>query len=88
MAEVKVRGLTKEAVIRLDLFAKERGISRNEFLRIYLENLSFADEMRKFVADYNLTIDKILGVLDVNTKVLKKFCEENLIDINEILEGE
>ncbi|AMN30799.1 hypothetical protein [Clostridium perfringens] len=88
MAEVKVRGLTKEAVIRLDSFAKERGISRNEFLRIYLENLSFADEMRKFVADYNLTIDKILGVLDVNTKVLKKFCEENLIDINEILEGE
>lgn len=88
MADILVRDLSKEAVTRIDSFAKDRGISRNEFLRIYLESLSFSDEMRKFVADYNLTIDKIVGVLDVNTKVLKKFCEENLIDINEVLEGE
>ncbi len=48
MAEVKVRGLTKEAITRIDSFAKAKGVSRNEFLKEHLESLSHSDEMRKF----------------------------------------
>ena len=42
------------------------------------------------IADYsrfNELIKKNIGVLDLNTKALKHFCEENLIDINSLFEN-
>ncbi|MCX0402148.1 hypothetical protein, partial [Clostridium perfringens] len=58
-SEIKIRGLSKDVIAKLDFIAKEKGISRNEFLKENLEKLSVLNEMKKFEADYKLTVDKI-----------------------------
>lgn len=88
MSDLLVRDLSKEAITRIDSFAKAKGVSRNEFLKEHLESLSHSDEMRKFEANYRITMEKILRVLDLNTKVMKKFCDENYSDLTEIFKEE
>ncbi|EDT23167.1 hypothetical protein ACV3YZ_14530 [Clostridium perfringens] len=84
-SEIKIRGLSKDVIAKLDFIAKEKGISRNEFLKENLEKLSVLNEMKKFEADYKLTVDKILKVININTLVLRALCEEFLIDIDSIV---
>lgn len=88
MAEIKVRGLPKEVVIRLDSMAKKKNMSRNKYLKESLENDLVLNEMKKFEANYKLSIDKILKELDLNTKLLNVICEELLIDIETIVREE
>ena len=58
MSDLLVRDLSKEAITRIDSFAKAKGVSRNEFLKEHLESLSHSDEMRKFEANYRITMEK------------------------------
>lgn len=44
--EIKVRGVDPAAVKKIDELAKTKGISRNEFLKIYLENLSVLNSLK------------------------------------------
>ncbi|EGT0000209.1 hypothetical protein [Clostridium perfringens] len=88
MADILVRDLSTEVVTRLDSFAKEKKMSRNEFLKEILEKQSVLSEMKKFEADYKLTVDKILKVININTLVLRAICEEFLIDIDSIVKEE
>lgn len=88
MADILVRDLSTEVVTRLDSFAKEKKMSRNEFLKEILEKQSVLSEMKKFEADYKLTVDKILKVININTLVLRAVCEEFLIDIDSIVKEE
>ena len=88
MSDLLVRDLSKEAITRIDSFAKAKGVSRNEFLKEHLESLSHSDEMRKFEANYRITMEKILRVLDLNTKVMKVFLKNNCLSIEEVLEDE
>lgn len=88
MADILVRDLSIEVVTRLDSLAKEKGISRNEFLKENLEKQSVLNEMKKFEDDYKLTVDKILKVININTIVLRSICEELLIDIDTIVKEE
>ena len=87
-SEIKIRGLSKDIISKLDVIAKEKGISRNEFLKDNLEKLAVLNEMKKFEADYKLTVDKILKVININTLVLRAVCEELLIDIDSIVKEE
>lgn len=87
-SEIKIRGLKKEVIAKLDVIAKEKGISRNEFLKDNIEKLAVLNEMKKFEADYKLTVDKILKVININTLVLRAICEEFLIDIDSIVKEE
>ncbi|NGT46620.1 Uncharacterised protein [Clostridium perfringens] len=87
-SEIKIRGLSKDVIAKLDFIAKEKGISRNEFLKENLEKLSVLNEMKKFEADYKLTVDKILKVININTLVLRALCKEFLIDIDSIVKEE
>ncbi|ELC8454599.1 hypothetical protein ACRTAK_002975 [Clostridium perfringens] len=85
MADILIRDLSTEVITRLDSFAKEKKMSRNEFLKEILEKQSVLSEMKKFEADYKLTVDKILKVININTLVLRALCEEFLIDIDSIV---
>ncbi|HBC2031654.1 hypothetical protein [Clostridium perfringens] len=87
-SEIKIRGLKKEVIAKLDVIAEEKGISRNELLKDNIENLAVLNEMKKFEADYKLTVDKILKVININTLVLRAICEEFLIDIDSIVKEE
>ncbi|MDU1309033.1 MAG: hypothetical protein E6936_16480, partial [Clostridium perfringens] len=75
MADILIRDLSTEVITRLDSFAKEKKMSRNEFLKEILEKQSVLSEMKKFEADYKLTVDKILKVININTLVLRAICE-------------
>lgn len=88
MTEIKVRGLPKEVVIRLDTMAKEKKISRNKLLKESLENDLVLNEMKKFEENYKLSVEKIIKSIDENTKLLSIICEELLIDIDEIVREE
>ncbi len=88
MSDILIRDLSTEVITRLDSFAKEKKMSRNEFLKEILEKQSVLSEMKKFEADYKLTVDKILKVININTLVLRAICEEFLIDIDSIVKEE
>ncbi len=88
MADILIRDLSTEVITRLDALAKENGVSRNEFLKDNLEKQTVLNEMKKFEADYKLTVDKILKVININTRVLRAISEELLIDIDSIVKEE
>ena len=49
---VTVRNLDAGVVMKLNEIAKKQGLSREEYLRTYLENLAVLDEMKKLDLKY------------------------------------
>ena len=88
--EIKIRGISKATISKIDEKAKELGYkSRNEFLKTYLERqFLYLDKLVEYEGKYEILLDKVLKVLDYNTLALNKFCEENLIDVEEIVKEE
>ena len=84
---VRVNNISESTLEKIDLMAKENGLSRNEFLKKALENLVVSEDISELDSRFNELIKKNIGVLDLNTKALKHFCEENLIDINSLFEN-
>ena len=85
--EIKIRGLSKAAVSSIDEKAKDLGYkSRNEFLKVYLEReFLLLDKIKEHDSQYNILFEKMLKQLEYNTLVLDKFCNENLIDLEETI---
>lgn len=87
IADIIIRDLSRATITKIDEKAKELGYkSRNEFLRSYLERqFLYLDKLIEYEGKYELLFDKVLKVLDYNTLALNKFCEENLIDVEEMI---
>ena len=85
--EIKIRGLAKAAVSSIDEKAINLGNkSRNEFLKVYLEReFLLLDKIKEHDSQYNILFEKMLKQLEYNTLVLDKFCNENLIDLEETI---
>ena len=58
--------------MKLNEIAKKQGLSREEYLRTYLENLAVLDEMKKLDLKYAELVREMAVIIDNNTKVLKK----------------
>lgn len=86
-AYVRVNNISESTLEKIDLMAKENGLSRNEFLKKALENLVVSEGVSELDSRFNELIKKNIGVLDLNIKALKYFCEESLIDINSLFEN-
>ncbi|MEG1482902.1 MAG: hypothetical protein RSA57_03795 [Cetobacterium sp.] len=86
--EIKVRGLSVDAVSKIDRLAKEKGVSRNEYLKDHLETLSTLDRLSDFESKYTILLERVFKVLEYNTLSLRKFLEFNLIDLEEIVSEE
>ena len=84
---VRVNNISESTLEKIDLMAKENGLSRNEFLKKSLENLVVSEGVSELDSRFNELIKKNIGVLDLNIKALKHFCEESLIDINSLFEN-
>lgn len=69
---VTVRNLDAGVVMKLNEIAKNQGLSREEYLRTYLENLAVLDEMKKLDLKYAELVREMAVIIDNNTKVLKK----------------
>ena len=84
-----MRGLSKSVVASIDEKAKAIGISRNEYLKTYLEReFLLLDKLKEHDGQYNILFSKMLKQLHYNTLVLNKFCEENLINLEEEIKNE
>ena len=79
---VRIRNLPKSTVESLNTISKENGMSRNEFLKRALIKLVEDEEISRVNNLFEELIIKNIKVLELNTKVLSEFCEENLIDIS------
>lgn len=88
--EIKIRGISKAVVLSIDEKAKDLGYkSRNEFLKVYLEReFLLLDKIKEHDSQYNILFEKMLKQLEYNTLVLNKFCNENLIDLEETIKKE
>ncbi|WP_343102073.1 hypothetical protein [Romboutsia sp. MSSM.1001216sp_RTP31141st1_G3_RTP31141_220114] len=82
---VRINNLSENTLNKIDFMAKENRLSRNKFLKKALEKLVVSDGVLELDSKFNELIKKNIGVLDLNTKVLNSFCEENLIDIDTLL---
>ena len=69
---VTVRNLDAGVVMKLNEIAKKQGLSREEYLRTYHENLAVLDEMKKLDLKYAELVREMAVIIDNNTKVLKK----------------
>ena len=69
---VTVRNLDAGVVMKLNEIAKKQWLSREEYLRTYLENLAVLDEMKKLDLKYAELVREMAVIIDNNTKVLKK----------------
>lgn len=86
--EIKVRNLSAITVKRIDELAKKQGLSREAYLRDRLETLACLYKIKESEDRYTILVNRLMKVLEYNSLVLKRFLEENLIDINELLESE
>ena len=88
MAEIKIRKVPNEVVIRLDRKAKEKGMSREELLREMLLVYSLDDEIKKINERNEIMINRLLKIINLNTKVMSKFMQENCISYEEVFGDE
>ena len=65
---VTVRNLDAGVVMKLNEIAKKQGLSREEYLRTYLENLAVLDEMKKLDLKYAELVREMAVIIDNNTK--------------------
>ncbi|MBD8045803.1 hypothetical protein [Clostridium faecium] len=82
--EIKIRGLSKETVAKIDELAKQKGLSRNEYLKGHLETFSNSNKLLEVESRYSILMQKTLKVLNYNTLALNKFLQTNLIDLEEV----
>lgn len=82
--DIKIRGLSKETVVKIDELAKQKGLSRNEYLKGQLETFSNLNKILEVESRYSILMQKTLKVLNYNTLALNKFIQINLIDLEEV----
>lgn len=85
--DVYIRNIPISTVQKIDIMANNNGMNRTEFLKKSLEKLVVSDGVSELDSKFSELIKKNIGVLDLNTRALKLFCEENLIDINNLFEN-
>jgi len=72
MNEIRIRNVDACAVAKIDELAKQKGMSRNQYIKLMIESLSVLDEVKDIQTDYkNLVLD-LAEVIEKNTNELMK----------------
>ena len=82
---IRVRNIPDSVVNTLDTMAKENKMNRSDFLKKALDNLIQYDLVSSYEYLFEELIKKNTYVLDLNTKVLRTFCDENVIDLGKFI---
>ncbi|TES50315.1 hypothetical protein E2L07_16105 [Halalkalibacterium halodurans] len=69
---VIVRNLNPTKVKVIDELAKEKGMSRQEFLKVQIEKIATTNELSEIEDKYQLLLEKVILVLEQNTETMKK----------------
>lgn len=87
--DVLIRDLPIHILNIIDEVAKQKNVSRSEFLIIYLRQLTYSNTLKLIDEKYKYMLEKTLGILDFNSRIFKLFYDENVIDISKFInEGE
>ena len=87
-SEIKIKNIPVDVAERISEIANERGISRNEFLNIYLRQLTYSSKLKLVDEKYNHMIEKTLGVIGFSNRVLEVFNDENIINVSKFYNKE
>lgn len=87
-SEIKIKNIPVDVAERISEIANERGISRNEFLNIYLRQLTYSSKLNLVDEKYNHMIEKTLGVIGFSNRVLEVFNDENIINVSKFYNKE
>lgn len=69
--DILIRDVEPVAIKKIDELAKLRGISRNEFLKNYLEKLSVLDTLKDYETRFEESLASVTLVLKNQTKEIK-----------------
>jgi len=70
ITEIKIRKLNAATVTRITQLAEDKGISREEYLRIHLESLSVLDDMKVLEMNYRHLVQEMGAVIQNNSEEL------------------
>ncbi|CEP45881.1 Uncharacterised protein [[Clostridium] sordellii] len=76
--EIKIENLSIDFVKKIDDMAKEKGVSRNEFLKNYFTNIAIQNELFNVFTRNERLLSKLEFSINENSKVLKKVNESIL----------
>lgn len=72
LADILLRNIDASALKKIDELAKKNKQSRNEFLKKQIESLAILDEIKRLEDNYELLTNKVLKVIELNTKSIEK----------------
>lgn len=78
--EIKVRNIDVSIVKKLEALAKENNLSREEFLRLKLDEVAYKKEIDVLEEKYNLLMESLEEIFITHMKIMGIFVEEYLID--------
>lgn len=78
-SEIKIRNVPVDVLARIDEISESRNLSRNEFLNIYLRQLTYSDNLKLVDEKYDYMIEKTLGILHLTDRIMAIFKDENII---------
>lgn len=77
MGDLKVRNLPDDVILRLNYLAEKKGVSREEYIRTYLQTLAVTGELKSMEDKYQTMISKIVGIMQ-NTNIQLEMMNERL----------
>lgn len=86
--DILIRKVPKNIVVLIDEKSKKMGLSREEFLREQLRLISLDSEIKKVQDREAIMMNRLIKVIDINTKVISSFMKENCISYEEVFENE
>ena len=78
--EIKIRNLDVITIQRLDEVAKEKGLSRQQFLKNYIETLSVIDIIKDSETKYVDLVNQLSFLIKENTNVLAQIRTDFILD--------
>lgn len=85
--DLLIRDVPIYVLNKVDSISNARNLSRNEFLNIYLRQLTYSNSLKLVDDKYKYMLEKSLGILDFNNRIFKIFYDENIVDISHFIEG-
>ncbi len=80
MTNIKIRDIDPAVVTKIDDLAKQKGMSRNAFLKMYIENLSVLGELKAQEDRFTQLVKTVNDTIKENARelaLLKEHIERN-----------
>ena len=78
--DIKIRNIDIKSVERIDEIAKEKGLSRQQFLKNYIETLSVIDSIKDSENKYIDLVNQVSFLVKENTNVLTQIKNDLILD--------